>query len=169
MRPLTSIVLLLLTAAPLVRAAQPLPPAQLLAQIDAIGPRKVIEQLWLDEDQWNGVIARIASGNHDWIEVARRLRPGADAENGAPEALDLAVFRAMVRSPVQVLLLLHEGQYPLAQICSSNIAADLSKNEARSLLSSGIGALGRVREIGLQDTRARCDRGLREALQDIPY
>ncbi len=150
-------------------AAQPLPAAQLLAQIDAIGPRKVIEQLWLEEVQWDGVIARIASGNRDWLEVARRLRPGADAETGAPEALDLAVFRALMRAPVQVLQMLHEGQYPLAQICSSNIVADQSNNEARRLIASGINAVSRVRDIALLDTKAKCEHGLREALQDIPY
>lgn len=92
-------------------------PASLLSAIDAKGPRKVLDDVLEENDiAFDSICHSIESGDPQWLEVARRLRPGADAF--VAESLDYAVARALPKSPKAVLGLIGHG-FTLDRVCTS--------------------------------------------------
>lgn len=92
-------------------------PASLLSAIDAKGPRKALDDV-LDENDiaFDSICHSIESGDPQWLEVARRLRPGADGF--IAEGLDYAVARALPKAPDAVLGLIGRG-FTLDRVCTS--------------------------------------------------
>ena len=99
----------------LTSAAATIPtPEALVAEVKRDGPRAVVSRLWADEKLFEAVLNRIESGEGQWLDVARHLRPGSDA--GASESLDHAVALALPRAPSRVLPLIG-AEFRLGSIC----------------------------------------------------
>jgi hypothetical protein len=88
----------------------------LLSEIDGSGPKAVLARLWDDQPLFDEVCARIATGDSQWLEVARRLRSASDA--AASLSLDYSVARALPVAPARVLELVDRG-FLLADVCTS--------------------------------------------------
>jgi hypothetical protein len=100
-----------------VQAETPLPsPTALLAEIEVAGPRIVLERLWANDSQFNALSLAIESGEADWLEVARRLKPASDA--GVSLSLNYSVARAIPVAPTRVLGLVGRG-FTVEGICTS--------------------------------------------------
>lgn len=88
----------------------------LLQRIKQQGGQRTLAELWQDRQAFDGILNRIATGELQWLEVARRLRPFSDA--GASESIDEAVARALPAQPHRVLSLVGHG-FELEHICTS--------------------------------------------------
>lgn len=110
-------------------------------------------------------MAEIGKGDSSWLMVAQALHPGTDG--GAAEELDEAVFFALSPSTARVLQLLKDRQFQVDFICSSNVHVDYSLNESRRFIQVRLRALSRIKNPELLDTKAVCQKGLRQALNDL--
>lgn len=99
-------------------------PETLVAEVKRDGPRAVVSRLWADGKLFEAVLRRIESGDGEWLDVARQLKPGTDG--GESESLDYAVALALPRAPSHVLPLIGAG-FQVGSICTApHIEAPLS-------------------------------------------
>jgi hypothetical protein len=101
---------------------------------------------------WQQVLARIASGNSAWLDVARDLRPGVDASTG--EDLGDALALALPRNASGVLRLAAEG-FPLAELCGVPFIEPTDTQVAR-WKGAALSALAKVNDPALADRLAEC-------------
>lgn len=120
MRSLTLLILIvrLLFSATWSGAAE-LTAVEVMKNIQALGPGVVIETLWKSGENypndWDRVVEKIATGENDWLEVAKALKPASDA--GASEDLNGALAVALVKRPVEVLFLAQMGPFSVKDVC----------------------------------------------------
>jgi hypothetical protein len=109
------------------RPARPTPaagsPEALLAEIERLGARAVVNELYEDDTRWDAVKAGIASGNKVWLEVARRLKREAET-SGPGQDLTEAVASALERAPARVLAVLDGQAFDADDVCSLNTLED---------------------------------------------
>lgn len=147
-------------------ADSPRPDAvEILQEIRASGPAKVVARLYDSSALWNGVLTRIGQGGDDWLKVAVALHPGTDG--GAAEELDEAIFFALAPAPKKVLELLRIHEFNVDFVCSSNVSVDYSFAESRQLINERLRILGQIHEPALAQVTALCARGLQQALKDV--
>jgi hypothetical protein len=106
--PVRILILLLIIARPALsgeRAYERLPSALALrADIARLGAPAVLKKLWENDRVFDELVAKIGSGNRNWIDVAIALRQISDA--GASESFDYAFSLALARAPAFVIPLL---------------------------------------------------------------
>ena len=91
-------------------------PAELRAEILERGPRTVLRRLWSRDQEFERACAQIATGDSQWLEVARLLKPASDA--AASLSLRFSVARALPAAPREVLGLVGRG-FTLRDLCTS--------------------------------------------------
>jgi hypothetical protein len=110
-------VLLCLAVATVSAACAQLPSADaLLSDIEANGAALVLHRLSSDDRQFDAMCEAIGTGNPDWLEVARRLKPASDA--AASLSLNYCVARALPVAPTRVLGLVGRS-FELDDVCTS--------------------------------------------------
>jgi hypothetical protein len=137
----------------------------LLGDIKIHGAKFVVEKLWDRNRQWDAVMAKIATGKKDWLDVAAALRPGTDA--GASETLDEALFLALASAPVGVLKLLDGHPFDTDFVCSSNIGTDYPPQKSLRFVRDRIEVLRGVSDADLQAVRTHCLKNLKLALKEL--
>jgi len=86
----------------------------LAAEVDAHGAMPVLRRVHADAEQWQRLIAALATGDHDAIDLANRLKLATDGVSG--NELWTALFQALGRDPAYVLE--HaQPDFPLALLC----------------------------------------------------
>lgn len=98
-------------------------PEALLGEIDRLGARAVVSELYEDDARWNAVRAGVASGARAWLEVARRLKQEAET-SGPGQDLTEAVASALERAPARVLAVLDGQSFDADDVCSLNTIED---------------------------------------------
>ncbi len=88
----------------------------ILISIQNEGPRTVIRRLGANQKVFDEICERVASGDPNWLSVAKALRPAYDAAAG--ESLTISVARALPKAPAGVLSLVGNG-FELEDICTS--------------------------------------------------
>lgn len=120
--------LFLTTAAP----AMELTPASIMVELRQIGPGAVIDELWNSSEdhpnEWDGIIERIGTGEKDWLEVAKLLKPASDA--GSAEDLNGALAAALLKNPIDVLTMVQKGPFDISDVCSCPYVVETPDEEA---------------------------------------
>jgi hypothetical protein len=140
-------------------------PNSVLQKIESQGASQVVKDLWSDQKQWTFLLESVGQGTHAWLDVATALRPGTDG--AASETLDLAMFKALRPSPMEVLKRLSHHAFDTAAVCRPNLAADSTVPQAKEMIVARIGALSKIESPALQSTRDQCVLSLKAALKDI--
>jgi hypothetical protein len=109
--------------APARGVAAPGSPEALLEEIDRLGARTVVSELYEDDRRWNAVRSGVASGARAWLEVARRLKREAET-SGPGQDLTEAVAAALERAPGPVLAMLDGESFGADDVCSLNTIED---------------------------------------------
>ena len=104
-------------------AAPPGSPEALLEEINRLGARAVVTELYEDDQRWDAVRSGVASGSRAWLEVARRLKREAET-SGPGQDLTEAVASALERSPGHVLAVLDGQSFDADDVCSLNTIED---------------------------------------------
>jgi hypothetical protein len=104
-------------------APAPGSPEALLAEIDRLGARAVVNELYEDDARWDAVRAGIASGAKAWLEVAARLKRQAET-SGPGQDLTESVAAALERAPARVLAVLDGQSFDADDVCSLNTIED---------------------------------------------
>ena len=115
--------LLLAALAARATAAPPGSPEALLEEIDRLGARTVVTELYEDDRRWNAVRSGVTSGTRAWLEVARRLKREAET-SGPGQDLTEAVASALERAPARVLAVLDGQSFDADDVCSLNTIED---------------------------------------------
>jgi hypothetical protein len=105
------------------RAAPTGSPEALLEEIDRLGARTVVSELYEDDRRWDAVRSGVASGAKAWLEVARRLKREAET-SGPGQELTEAVASALERAPGRVLAVLDGESFDPDDVCSLNTIED---------------------------------------------
>jgi hypothetical protein len=104
-------------------APAPGSPEALLAEVDRLGARAVVNELYEDDTRWHAVRSGIASGAKAWLEVARRLKREAET-SGPGQDLTESVAAALERAPARVLAVLDGESFDADDVCSLNTIED---------------------------------------------
>ena len=124
----------------------------LLRDMDTFGPRTVLTRLWADQGQFDQICSEIASGDAQWLEVARRLK--AVADSGASLALRYAVAQAIPIAPTRVLALIDHG-FTIDEVCTSPFI-EPGPGVAEEYRRRAVLALRSVSSVALQPVRNQC-------------
>ena len=114
-------------------AAAPGSPEALLEEIDRLGARAVVSELYEDDHRWDAIRAGVTSGSKAWLEVARRLKREAET-SGAGQDLTEAVAAALERAPAHVLAVLDGKSFDADDVCSLNTIEDSLGSDYRAAL-----------------------------------
>jgi hypothetical protein len=87
-----------------------------LQDISRRGPEAVLRQVYQDDRRWQHVLAGIAGGSREWLEVAERLKRVA---REPAEELTVAVARALETEPAHALAILGDA-FDADDVCSLN-------------------------------------------------
>lgn len=102
-----------------------------MSDIKAVGPRAVIEKLWNSDENhpndWDRVIEMIESGERNWLEVAKALKPASDA--GASQDLNGAMAVALLKNSPDVLTMAQQGPFTVDGICTCPYVVETSDEE----------------------------------------
>ncbi len=91
-----------------------LTPTVVLEKIKTFGARPTLQAIYSDKENWERLLAGIATGTKDWLSIANQLVSVSDA--GSSQQLGLAVGEALEHQPENVLSLTF-AQFGLSQIC----------------------------------------------------
>lgn len=135
-------------------AGQPkLSAIEVLAVIEREGPDSALRQFVVNDSTFgDAVLIGITSGDSAWLEVARLLKPVADAE--AREFLGIAVADALPVAPERVLALIGR-EYPAERVCGLPFI-EQPDSEAVSYFRRAWPAVEAVRRPNLAAQRAAC-------------
>jgi hypothetical protein len=135
-------------------------PASLIAEVARRGAVAVVAEL-NENASWADVLDSIEEGKRDWLIVALALSQGADG--GAADDLRLAVSRALIPSPADVLGLFML-QRPASDICWATAEFGGHETLASALreLHLKIASVESVHDPELTSYGAECLRLLRE-------
>jgi hypothetical protein len=134
---------------------------QELEQLQRTNGAKYAQDLYNNSDKWSYVSMRIATGRHEWLQVAKALSPYVDGAFSEELSTDLA--SALLERPASVLTLLKEtnGSAGLTafNVCDAPFPTPgkkwLSRYKARAIKT-----VGSVRETGLRKLRDDCLKAL---------
>jgi len=128
----------------------------LLSEIEATGPKAVLDRLWTNA-QFDAVCSEIETADPLWFEVARRLKGVSDA--AASLSLNYCVARALPVAPARVLELVGHG-FGLDDICTSPFI-EPEPNVAERYEERAVTALARLRNSELAPLAERCVQAIR--------
>jgi hypothetical protein len=150
-------------------AAPPGSPEALLEEIDRLGARTVVSELYEDDQRWNAVRSGVASGAKAWLEVARRLKREAET-SGPGQDLTEAVASALERAPGRVLAVLDGESFDPDDVCSLNTIEDSLGSDFHAALRTverRERAVGSVAERALAVRKRDCLGFLRELKREV--
>lgn len=177
----SGLMLALLAATACATPNDPLSPHSLLQEIKTHGARSVVARLHEDvtvpgktgglpavihNKGWYHVLEQIATGDTQWLDVARALYPGSDA--GAAEALQIVVAEALPKAPAQVLRMLgtdYRG-YEFKIVCSAP-HNEPPPGVVEAYLQQAEAALLALRVPELEERRQLCLQYIREGKQRL--
>jgi len=145
----------LVVAAPAQSTQHPRP-GEILQEVQAIGAKATLEELYRDDDKWSTLLRGIAGGTPEWFAVAEALRAASDAH--VTEALTHAVGEALGRN-AQLILSHARGPFFLSEVCGSPDVDDERFDKlptALAELNRRIRGVERVQDPGLGQMRADC-------------
>lgn len=156
MKILPSIVLLATLASASATAAEPRhggPSAkELMTRINAEGGKKVLSELWTNEQAFEALLRPVQAGDPDWFKVWIKLRAYSDA--AASESIDISFARALPVAPERVLKLVGHG-LELNSICGSPFI-EPEPGVAELYERKTLAALARVRDVELKAVAKEC-------------
>ena len=126
-------------------------PEHIDGEIESHGARTTIEKLQ-GSQAWEESLQRIEEGDAEWLELAARLKTGADASSAVE--LDFSVARALKNNPQGVLKLL-EGPFEAADVCTIPYI-EASREVEMQHLNDVDRALREVTDEALAGPRGRC-------------
>ena len=133
--------------------------AAIEAAIARYGAHKTINALF-DENRWDDVAGRIATGEEAWVALAGKLAPGTDA--GTAEDLPIELAFALPRNAPAVLAVVQTRAVALTDVCGvpfiEGTVRDIPAYKRRA-----VAAVTRVADPKLAPTRAACLDALRTA------
>jgi len=139
--------------------------SDVLMEIEQRGARTAIRAFFENTEQWRKLLEGVSSGSPEWLMVAEKLSPVADA--GAGEMLDIALFHALGSEPLPTLKLISRIR-SVDTTCSSNFLTDtVADQNALSMIDKRIGALKAIQDPALVTTRDLCIQGLEQARLDV--
>ena len=142
-------------------------PNAILHDVETLGAKTTLNELYRDGKQWKAVLRGIASGTSEWFAVAEALWPASDAQ--LSEALIAAVGEAL-GSNARLILLHATGPVFVSEVCR---AAELDDERFNTLakalgeLNRRIKGLRRVSDPGLAEVREDCLRSLRQSEAEV--
>jgi len=153
-----------LVLAPLAVGAAPITPAALLKDLEARGPKVVVEELW-NGAGWDDVLWHVRSGDAEWLRVAVALHAGTDA--GSSETLALALGDALDRHAAAVLRIV-APTFGTGEICAGpDIDHFVARDAYVAALDRRISAVSAIGEADLAADRASCLSSLKEVRAHI--
>ena len=136
-------------------------PSEILRDVQAVGARATLNELYRDDEKWTTLLRGIAGGTAEWFAVAEALRPAADAHPA--EALESAVGEAL-RTNAQMVLSHAAGPFFLAAVCKSPDVDDERFDSLRTAvaeLNRRVRGVERVEDPALAQVRTDCLNALR--------
>jgi hypothetical protein len=151
--------ILLCVAASGVAYGAPATAREVLSEINARGPRAVLDRLW-GKPGWDELLTNVETGQEGWLRVAIAIRPGTDA--GASEMLTLAVATALYRNPRSTLEIA-APVFGVEEICGALDDEWETKQAAIAHLNGRIGAVNTLSDQSIADVREECLKHLSRA------
>jgi hypothetical protein len=136
---------------------------EVLSQINARGPRAVLDDLW-GRPGWDDLLTKVETGQEGWLKVATAIRPATDA--GASEMLTLAVAAALYRNPRSTLKL-GAPAFGVEAICGALDDEWETKQSAIAHLNGRIGAVNTISDQDITAIRDECLKHLLHAKQYV--
>src|SRR4029453_6438937 len=136
-------------------------PSEILRDVQAVGAKATLNELYRDDEKWTTLLRGIAGGTAEWFAVAEALRPVADAHPA--EALEAAVGEAL-RTNAQMVLSHATGPFFLAAVCKSPDVDDERFDSLRTAvaeLNRRVRGVERVEDPALAQVRTDCLNALR--------
>lgn len=132
--------------------------AQEVARLQRPDAARYASGLYDNSERWSYVSKKIATGEQDWLQVARLLIPNADGAFAEELRSDLAL--ALLKHPANVLELIRESAASTSEMCSAPFSSP-GKHWLRGYRMRAITAVRRVREPKMTKLRDDCIRELR--------
>src|SRR6185437_5710533 len=137
-------------------------PSEILHDVQTIGAKATLNELYRDDETWIGILRGIAGGTPEWLAVAEALRPVADAHPA--EALAGAVGEALGRN-ARLILSHAAGPFFLSDVCGAPDVDDDRFDKlpaALSELNRRVRGVERVQDPALAQVRTDCLNSLHE-------
>ena len=99
----------------------------LMASIEKRGPKNLVKEIYSNDDLWFEFLEKISSGEEEWLNIAEKVLPAADA--GARETLYFAIGNAIETEAERVLVFSKGSGIELRRICGG-IDIDNSKYDS---------------------------------------
>ena len=125
---------------------------ELMARISAEGGKKVLSELWANEQTFEVLLRPVEAGDPEWFKVWIKLRAYSDA--AASESIDISFARALPVAPESVLKLIGHG-LELNSICGSPFI-EPEPGVAELYERKALAALARVRDVELNAIAKEC-------------
>jgi hypothetical protein len=168
MKILISIALSLLFPVATFAAEKSVPsaPKEIISAAQAEGARQVIRQLFESNVWQTHVYPGISSGDSQWLEVAKTLRPATDA--GASEEMDDALSLALLKRPYAVLPVLKRLWWEKsADICHFGWDSEFPDMTVRSYINQLEQALGKASSKKNAELRKLCLKGINKTRKEL--
>src|SRR5258708_1019013 len=136
----------------------------ILRQIEAEGPRIVLNRLWDDQQTFWRICELIETADPKWLEVARQLKPASDAFLAL--SIDYCVARALPNAPERVLALIGHG-FDVEKTCTSPFI-EPEPGIAEEYQRRAVAALRAIRAPRLSSLVAECLAGVEVPLVPAP-
>jgi hypothetical protein len=135
--------------------------------IASVGARVTLQRLYKNKDQWENLLAGIATGAPGWLNAARQLRTVSDA--GATEQIELAAGEALEHRPADVLSLIVDD-FGIINVCGGPDVDD-PRFDSYELSMAAIqrreGMLRAIQDDTLRQKRDACLAELGRAKADV--
>jgi hypothetical protein len=140
-------------------------PTDIERRIESEGASKVLWSLF-STPTWEELNREVEKASPEWLEVADKLLPEADA--GASEELEIGVGLALARDPKTVLAKVQylKADPALESVCES-LPIEGSDAELKKMLDAREKALKSLSEPGLSKQRDLCLRAVAKARKDL--
>lgn len=141
-------------------------PSEVIAFANANGGRQALVRFFACDNSGEDAYANISSGSRQWLAIAVRLLPHADA--CYTTSLHDAIARAIVPAAPRVLALVNSSpQLEATKICVPFLSVEEPASIHRAYLSKTERALRRVKASRLQAAKQACLAELASARQSV--
>lgn len=141
-------------------------PKEIIAAVKSKGANQVMVQLFKTHAWEKQVYPGISSGDKQWLEVAEKLKPGADGEGG--ESLSDALSLALLKQPSTTLVVLKKLWWMDTETCyfgwDSEFPNDMSVGEYVKQLEQ---VLKKNSSKESAELRAECLKGIEKTRKEL--
>jgi hypothetical protein len=138
--------------------------AKIGRDIDVKGARSTVASMD-HQQQYDALLANVASGDPLWVRLAGRLAPGTDASDSI--GLTIALAKALPKNPDAVLRVLDSGPVVGTDAVCGVPFIEQAPDEMRAYLKQAIPAVARVADSVTLPQRSACLSRLRKAEQQV--